>query len=276
MPCTPPPPPPRPLTMVVAVPMAVALAVVEMMQVYDAALASALTAVLLLAAVLSPQSSRRSALAAVLSPQCSRRKPLLAAVLSPLAAVLSPQCSRRSPLRAAVLLPQSSRGWRWVRSPGWSIVVEFLFGQNVSFMCSLPRRRRRRCRRRYLSHVTYVVCLKPCVCMESSTRITDRSIALPSPGWSRVRCTWTIRLRAPLHAGRLVSPTPPQNFTPPRRISSGVTVARSFRDDDPRLCDVCMFRRVSSPLFISPRWVVLLHINSLPRSSHVRCSACGR
>ena len=154
MPCTP-PPPPRPLTMVVAVPMAVALAVVEMMQVYDAALASALTgtAVLLLAAVLSPQSSRRSALAAVLSPQCSRRKPLLAAVLSPLAAVLSPQCSRRSPLRAAVLLPQSSRGWRWVRSPGWSIVVEFLIGQNVSFMCSRCRRRRRRCRRRYLSHV---------------------------------------------------------------------------------------------------------------------------
>ena len=159
MPCTPPPPPPRPLTMVVAVPMAVALAVVEMMQVYDAALASALTAVLLLAAVLSPQSSRRSALAAVLSPQCSRRKPLLAAVLSPLAAVLSPQCSRRSPLRAAVLSPQSSRGWRWVRSPGWSIVVEFLFGQNVSFMCSLPRRRRRRCRRRYLSHTSHMSCV---------------------------------------------------------------------------------------------------------------------
>ena len=31
----------------------------------------------------------------------------------------------------------NSWGWHWVRSPGWLIVVDFLFGQNVYFMCLL-------------------------------------------------------------------------------------------------------------------------------------------
>ena len=113
-----------------------------------------------LTAVLLPQSSHRSPLTAVLSPQCFFLPSALAArpVLSPqssrrspLAAVLSPQSccrsalaavsSRRSALAtrrsalAVVLSSQSSRGWRWVRSPGWSIVVEFLFGHNVFSMC---------------------------------------------------------------------------------------------------------------------------------------------
>ena len=42
------------------------------------------------------------------------------------------------PLHDVIILRKQNdqRGWHWVRSPGWLIVVEFFFGQNVYFIYS--------------------------------------------------------------------------------------------------------------------------------------------